>query len=232
MTLSSSAETGAAPVTIAIDGPAGSGKSSVSKQVARELGYGYLDTGAAYRALAWHALAQDADTADPGAVLAAAAEFAYAISLDPDDYWVRVGETDVTDAIREPRVSDAVSGVARVPAVRAQVTELFRALVAESGLPGVVVEGRDITTVVAPDAPVRILLTAAPEVRAARRSAELTSHDAAAVAEALHRRDAADSTVVDFLTAADGVTVVDSTHLDFAQTVAAVLDVVAAGNTH
>ncbi len=232
MTLSSSAETGAAPVTIAIDGPAGSGKSSVSKQVARELGYGYLDTGAAYRALAWHALAQDADTADPGAVLAAAAEFAYAISLDPDDYWVRVGETDVTDAIREPRVSDAVSGVARVPAVRAQVTELFRALVSESGLPGVVVEGRDITTVVAPDAPVRILLTAAPEVRAARRSAELTSHDAAAVAEALHRRDAADSTVVDFLTAADGVTVVDSTHLDFAQTVAAVLDVVAAGNTH
>ncbi|WP_454116488.1 (d)CMP kinase [Microbacterium aurum] len=232
MTLSSSAETGAAPVTIAIDGPAGSGKSSVSKQVARELGYGYLDTGAAYRALAWHALAQDADTADPGAVLAAAAEFPYAISLDPDDYWVRVGETDVTDAIREPRVSDAVSGVARVPAVRAQVTELFRAFVAESGLPGVVVEGRDITTVVAPDAPVRILLTAAPEVRAARRSAELTSHDAAAVAEALHRRDAADSTVVDFLTAADGVTVVDSTHLDFAQTVAAVLDVVAAGNTH
>lgn len=232
MTLSSAAETGAAPVTIAIDGPAGSGKSSVSKQVARELGYGYLDTGAAYRALAWRALAQDADTADPGAVLAAAAEFPYAISLDPDDYWVRVGETDVTDAIREPRVSDAVSGVARVPAVRAQVTELFRALVAESGLPGVVVEGRDITTVVAPDAPVRILLTAAPEVRAARRSAELTSHDAAAVAEALHRRDAADSTVVDFLTAADGVTVVDSTHLDFAQTVAAVLDVVAAGNTH
>ncbi|APZ34790.1 cytidylate kinase [Microbacterium aurum] len=232
MSLSSSAETGAAPVTIAIDGPAGSGKSSVSKQVARELGYGYLDTGAAYRALAWHALAQDADTADPGAVLAAAAEFRYAISLDPDDYWVRVGETDVTDAIREPRVSDAVSGVARVPAVRAQVTELFRALVAESGLPGVVVEGRDITTVVAPDAPARILLTAAAEVRAARRSAELTSHDAAAVAEALHRRDAADSTVVDFLTAADGVTVVDSTHLDFAQTVAAVLDVVAAGNIH
>ena len=232
MTLSSSAETGASPVTIAIDGPAGSGKSSVSKQVSRELGYGYLDTGAAYRALAWHALAQDADTADPGAVLAAAAEFRYAISLDPDDYWVRVGETDVTDAIREPRVSDAVSGVARVPAVRAQVTELFRALVAESGLPGVVVEGRDITTVVAPDAPVRILLTAAAEVRAARRSAELTSHDAAAVAEALHRRDAADSIVVDFLTAAEGVTVVDSTHLDFAQTVAAVLDVVAAGNIH
>ena len=90
----------------------------------------------------------------------------------------------------------------------------------------VVVEGRDITTVVFPDAPVRILLTAAPEVRAARRSAELTDQDAAKVAAALHQRDAADSTVVDFLTAAPGVQVVDSTHLDFEQTVDAVLSVV------
>jgi cytidylate kinase (EC 2.7.4.14) len=160
-------------VTIAIDGPAGSGKSSVSKEVARRLGFGYLDTGAAYRALAWHVLDRGADTADETAVLDAAEEFPYAISLDPDAYWVRVGAADVTDAIREPQVSSAVSGVARVPAVRERVNDLFRALVAESGLPGVVVEGRDITTVVAPDAPVRILLTAAPEVRAARRSAEL-----------------------------------------------------------
>lgn len=217
-------------VTIAIDGPAGSGKSSVSKQVARRLGYGYLDTGAAYRALAWHVLAHGdaADTADEASVQAAASDFPYAISLDPDDYWVRVGEADVTASIREPRVAAAVSGVARVPAVRAQVNELFRRLVRESGRPGVVVEGRDITTVVAPDAPVRILLTAAPDVRAARRSAELTTENAAAVAEALHRRDAADSTVVDFLTAAPGVSVVDSTHLDFAQTVEAVLDVISA----
>jgi len=219
-------------VTIAIDGPAGSGKSSVSKQVARALGYGYLDTGAAYRALAWHVLARGegaaADTADEAAVLAAASDFPYAISLDPDDYWVRVGETDVTDAIREPRVTAAVSGVARVPAVRTRVNELFRRLVRQSDRPGVVVEGRDITTVVAPDAPVRILLTAAPDVRASRRSAELTTEDAGAVAEALHRRDAADSTVVDFLTAAPGVTVVDSTALDFAQTVEAVLDVISA----
>jgi len=214
-------------VTVAIDGPAGSGKSSVSKQAARRLGYGYLDTGAAYRALAWHVLDRGADTADEIAVLDAAEEFPYAISLDPDAYWVRVGEVDVTEAIREPRVTSAVSGVARVPAVRARVNDLFRTLVEASGRSGVIVEGRDITTVVAPDAPVRILLTAAPEVRAARRSAELTSHDAADVAAALHRRDAADSQVVDFLTAADGVTVVDSTDLDFAQTVDAVLDVVA-----
>lgn len=218
-----------AVVTVAIDGPAGSGKSSVSKQVARRLGYGYLDTGAAYRALAWHVLEGGADTSDATVVRDAAARFPYAISLDPDEHWVRVGDVDVTEAIREPRVTAAVSGVARVPEVRAQVNELFRALVAASGRPGVVVEGRDITTVVAPDAPVRILLTAAPEVRAARRSAELTSHDAASVADALHRRDAADSQVVDFLTAADGVTVVDSTYLDFAQTVDAVLAAVAAG---
>jgi CMP/dCMP kinase len=211
---------------VAIDGPAGSGKSSVSKQVARRLGFGYLDTGAAYRALAWHALQHGTDTSDSSAVLDVVGDFQYAISLDPDQYWVRVGEHDVTDAIREPAVSDAVSGVARVPAVRQSVNALFRALVAESGRPGVVVEGRDITTVVAPDAPVRILLTAAPEVRAARRSAELTSEDAAAVAAALHRRDASDSAVVDFLTAAPGVEVVDSTTLDFDGTVEAVLSVI------
>ena len=216
------------PVVVAIDGPAGSGKSSVSKQVARRLGYGYLDTGAAYRALAWHALERGIDTSDAASVLDVSGDFDYAISLDPDAYWVRVGASDVTDAIREPRVSDAVSGVARVPAVRQSVNALFRALVARSGRPGVVVEGRDITTVVAPDAPVRILLTAAPEVRAARRSAELTTQDAATVAAALHQRDASDSAVVDFLTAAPGVEVVDSTPLDFDQTVDAVLGVIQA----
>jgi cytidylate kinase len=214
---------------VAIDGPAGSGKSSVSKAVARRLGYGYLDTGAAYRALAWHVLGRGADTSDAAMVLDAVGDFDYAISLDPDDYWVHVGETDVTDAIRDPRVSSAVSGVARVPAVRETVNALFRSLVADADRPGVIVEGRDITTVVLPDAPVRILLTAAPEVRAARRSAEVTTQDAAAVAAALHQRDAADSQVVDFLTAAPGVTVVDSTALDFEQTVDAVLDVVRAG---
>lgn len=214
------------PAVIAIDGPAGSGKSSVSQEVARRRTYGFLDTGAAYRALAWHALQHGADTSDSSAVLDVLGDFDYAISLDPDDRWVRVGATDVTAAVREPRVADAVSGVARVPAVRQALTALFRALVAASDLPAVVVEGRDITTVVAPDAPARILLTAAPEVRAARRSAELTSQDAAAVAEALHRRDAADSKVVDFLAAAPGVEVVDSTDLDFDQTVDAVLAVI------
>ncbi len=215
-----------APIVVAVDGPAGSGKSSVSKQVARRLGYGYLDTGAAYRALAWHVIEHGADTSDASAVLDAAGDFDFSISLDPDQYWVRVGAHDVTAAIREPRISDSVSGVARVPAIRRSVNRRFRDMVAGSGRPGVVVEGRDITTVVAPDAEVRVLLTAAPEVRAARRSDELTTQDRAAVAAALHRRDASDAKVVDFLSAAPGVSVVDSTHLNFEQTVDAVLDVV------
>ncbi|MCX6502208.1 MAG: (d)CMP kinase [Microbacterium sp.] len=215
-----------APVVVAVDGPAGSGKSSVSKAVARRRGYGYLDTGAAYRALAWHALDRGADTSDSSAVVEVLGDFDYAVSLDPDAFWVRVGATDVTAAIREPRVTDAVSGVARIPFVRQAATTLFRRLVAESGRRGVVVEGRDITTVVAPDAPVRILLTAAEEVRAARRSAETSEQDAATVAASLQRRDAADATVSEFMTAADGVEVVDSTDLDFDGTVAAVLAVI------
>jgi len=218
-------ETGT-PVVVAVDGPAGSGKSSVSKAVARTLGYGYLDTGAAYRALAWHALDRGADTSDSSAVVEVLGDFDYRVSLDPDDFWVRVGETDVTAAIREQRVTDAVSGVARIPFVRQTATALFRSLMAGSGRPGVVVEGRDITTVVAPDAPVRILLTASEEVRAARRHAETGGQDAAAVAASLQRRDAADSTVSEFMTAAEGVEVVDSTDLDFDGTVAAVLAVI------
>jgi cytidylate kinase len=210
-------------LVVAMDGPAGSGKSSVAKEAARRLGFGYLDTGAVYRALAWHVLAHEADTSDAAAVLDASGDFDWSISLDPDAFWVRVGETDVTDAIREQRVSDAVSGVARVPAVRKTVNTAFRALAAGTDRPGIVIEGRDITTVVAPDAPVRILLTAAPEVRAARRSRELADLDAVTVASALHRRDASDSQVVDFLSAAPGVEVVDSTDLDLEQTVQAVL---------
>ncbi|GAA2922910.1 (d)CMP kinase [Microbacterium luteolum] len=225
MTDTSLSATGATKF-IAIDGPAGSGKSSVSKAVARRLGFGYLDTGSAYRALAWHVLDRGADTSDAEAVRTAASEFPVVLGLDPDDRTVRVGDVEVTEAIRDPRVSGAVSGVAKVAEVRAQVNELFRALVADADYPAVVVEGRDITTVVAPDAPVRILLTAAPEVRAARRAGELAGENADAVAAALHERDASDSTVVDFLNAADGVEVVDSTDLDFSQTIDAVLSVI------
>lgn len=214
------------PFIVAIDGPAGSGKSTVSKAVARARAYGYLDTGAAYRALAWHVLDHGADTSDSSAVLDATGDFDLRIALDADDRRVFVGATDITDAIREPRVSDAVSGVARVPAVRQTLNSMFHHLVAASGREAVVVEGRDITTVVAPDAPVRILLTAAPEVRAARRAAELHGEDAGVVAEALHKRDNQDSAVADFLEAAEGVTVVDSSGLTLNETIAEVIAVI------
>ncbi|WP_040164044.1 (d)CMP kinase [Microbacterium gorillae] len=211
---------------VAIDGPAGSGKSSVSKEIARRRGYGYLDTGAAYRALAWHVLERGDSTEDPSAVLAALDDFDLALGLDPDERRVSVGGVDVTTDIRDTRVSGAVSGVARVPAVRVRLNEMFRAIVADSGLEAVSIEGRDITTVVAPDAPVRILLTASPEVRAARRGLEMAGQDAAAVAEALHKRDASDSAVVDFFEPAPGVELVDSTDLDFEGTIEAVLAVI------
>ncbi len=213
-----------APVVVAVDGPAGSGKSSVSRAAADALGYRFLDTGAAYRALAWQVLDRGVDPRDEEDVLDELGRFDYAIATDPADRWVRVGSTDVTEAIREPRISAAVSAIARVPAVREHVTGIFRGIIAAAE-PGIVVEGRDITTVVAPDAAVRILLTASPEVRAARRAGELGA-DAAQTAAAIAARDAKDSQVVDFMTAAPGVTTVDSTDLDFAATVAAVVDLV------
>ncbi len=213
-------------IVVAVDGPAGSGKSSVSRAAARALGYDYQDSGAAYRALAWYALEHGIDTEDADAVVASLDDFDYEIGVDPDNYFVRVGEADVTNAIREPRVSAVVSSIARVPAVRAHLTRLFRDVIAGGQRPGVITEGRDITTVVAPDAQVRILLTASEEARMARRSAEVTGQSAQLVGQQLSARDAQDSRVVDFLNAADGVTTIDSTFLDFDQTVSAVVDLV------
>lgn len=211
---------------VGIDGPAGSGKSSVSKEAARRRGFGYLDTGAVYRALAWYVLDRGGSTDDAAAVENAFATFSPSVSLDPDERTVRVGPSDVTDAIRAPETTAAVAGVAKTHAVRPRINDLFRRIVAEADQPGVIVEGRDITTVVAPDAPVRILLTAHPEVRAARRSAEMGADDVAKVAEAMRQRDASDSTVVDFLNAAEGVVAVDTTHLNFDESVDAVLRVI------
>ena len=211
---------------VAIDGPAGSGKSSVSRAAARALGFSYQDTGAAYRALAWTALDRGVDTERPEELVALLADFPYSIGIHPDDYFVRVGATDVTDAIREPRVTAVVSAVARVPEVRGHLVELFRSVIRSSSTPGIIVEGRDITTVVAPDATVRILLTATEEARMARRSAELSTESAAKTAQQLSSRDAQDSKVVDFMNAADGVVTIDSTELDFDQTVHAVVELV------
>ncbi|MGY4856313.1 (d)CMP kinase [Cryobacterium sp. AP23] len=214
------------PLFVAIDGPAGSGKSSVSRAVARRLGFAYLDTGAAYRALAWLVIDQEVDPQNATAVAALLPEFDYLIGTEPDAYFVRVGDSDVTDAIREPEISAAVSAIARVPEVRTHLTELFRSIARAVPQPGVVVEGRDITTVVAPQAEVRILLTATEEARMARRSAEISTQSAHTVAEQLRSRDRADSQVVEFMSAADGVTTVDSTHLDFDQTIDAVIEVI------
>lgn len=215
-------------VVVAIDGPAGSGKSSVSKAAARALDFEYLDTGAAYRALTWLCLERGADLTGPEDVLDALPAFEYSIGTDPDIYFVSVDERDVTEDIREPRVSSAVSAVARVPEVREYMVNLFRTFITDSAKPGIIVEGRDITTVVAPDADVRILLTASEEARMARRSAELAGVPAATTASQLSARDAQDSRVVDFMNAAPGVTLVDSTDLDFAQTVQTVVDLVRA----
>lgn len=213
---------------VAVDGPAGSGKSSVSREAARRLGYAYLDTGAAYRALAWHCLDEGVDVEDAQAVAARVPGFDYAIGMQPDRYFVRVGGEDITPDIRESRVTAVVSAVARVPEVRAGLTALFRRLVAERPEEGVIVEGRDITTVVAPDAAVRVLLTASPEARMARRSAELGTEPTQSTHEQLASRDAQDLKVVDFMNAAEGVTTLDSTELDFEQTVQALIDIVRA----
>ena len=213
---------------VAIDGPAGSGKSSVSKQLARQLGFGYLDTGAAYRALAWSVLQGQFELTELE-IADLDARFAYAISLDADDFWVRVGETDVTAAIREPQVAEFVSQVARIPEVRTFMKDLSHRLVAGSGKVAVVVEGRDITTVVAPDAPIRLLLTASEAVRLKRRSAELSESSAASVMRQVSERDASDSKVVDFMTPAPGVQLVDTSDLNFNQSVSAVIALIEQG---
>lgn len=201
-------------VIVAVDGPAGSGKSSVSKAVARKLGFSYLDTGAAYRVLTWACVDAGADLSDEEAVVGVLRSMDYRVPLDPDQQNFQVGGVDVSQMIRAEEISARVSSVARHPQVRVELNQGFRAL-AEKAKEGIIIEGRDITTVVAPDAPVRVLLTADEEVRIARRQAELAHGDASALSE----RDRADRKVIDFMTAADGVVTIDSTHLSFDDTV-------------
>lgn len=214
------------PVVVAVDGPAGSGKSSVSRAAAEALGFAYQDTGAAYRAFALHAVQQGVDLTDAAAVVGALPSFEYEIGTEPGDRYVRVSGVDVTDEIRTPRVTASVASVSKLPEVRQYLVDLFRRIIAGTEKPGIVTEGRDITTVVAPDAQVRILLTASEEARMARRSAEISGQSAEETARQLSKRDQQDSKVVDFMTAAAGVTTLDSTHLDFDQTVQAVVELV------
>lgn len=185
-----------APVVVAIDGPAGSGKSTLSRALALRLGLERLDTGAMYRSVAWAVLERGIDPADGTAV----AEVARVLTIDVGDRVLADG-TDVTDAIRGPGVSAAVSAVAANPAVRTVMVERQRRWVAEHG--GGVVEGRDIGSVVLPDAALKLYLTASPEVRAARRSEE--------GAEAVARRDRLDSTrAASPLEVPDGARVIDT----------------------
>nr|WP_051992202.1 (d)CMP kinase [Mobilicoccus pelagius] len=215
-----------------MDGPSGSGKSSVSRAVARRLGLAYLDTGAMYRALTWWCLEQGIDLDDEPAVTAAASDFPLVMGTDPTDPHVRVGDADVTAEIRTTRISSAVSAVARHLPTRAILIALQRDWVDRCSVQGIVAEGRDITSVVAPDADVRLLLTASEQARLARRARELHGDSGesalAATRDEVLRRDRDDSAVTSFLEPTDGVRLLDTSDLDFDSTVDAVVRAVEA----
>ena len=198
-------------LVIAMDGPSGSGKSSVSKGVARALGLRYLDTGAMYRAVTWWMLREGVPVEDPAAVAARVAEPRLSCGTDPDVPEISVDGTDVSRPIRTPEVTGSVSAVAAVPQVRERLVVLQREII---GAGGIVVEGRDIGTVVAPDAPVKIYLTASAEARAQRRSKELTGANVASTQADMARRDRLDSTrTADPLARAADAVEVDTTSL-------------------
>ena len=227
---------GAGPVTVAIDGPSGSGKSSVARAVASAHGLAYLDTGAMYRAAALAAL-RGFGLDDPARVVAAVREMPLKLSLDPHHQRVYLADDDVTSAIRETRVSEVVSIVATNREARALLVERQQALVRAERLPdgwsggrGIVAEGRDITTVIAPDAEVRVLLTASEAARLRRRSLDVHGSAAADAVEATRdqvlRRDRDDSRAAEFLVAAPGVVTVDSSEMTLEETIDAVMALV------
>ncbi|WP_346742747.1 (d)CMP kinase [Spongiactinospora sp. TRM90649] len=207
-----------------MDGPSGSGKSSASRGVARALGLRYLDTGAMYRAVTWWMLRHDADLTDPAAIAARAADPVLAIGTDPDAPTVHVDGTDVAAPIREAKVTAAVSAVSAVPEIRARLVAEQRAVI---GSGDIVVEGRDIGTVVAPAAQVKIYLTASAEARALRRTAELSGTTVEAQRAAMATRDALDSTrKADPLAKAGDAVELDTTALTLDEVIAEVLRLV------
>ncbi len=217
-------------IRVAIDGPAGVGKSSTSKALAKYYGFAYLDTGAMYRACTWWCLHKgidlDADIVDEQVITETVGEFFteghFDISVDPDNPKVTADGVDISAEIRSSEVSSHVSKVSNVIPVRHVLIAAQRAYIAREasadsfsrGL-GVVAEGRDITTVVAPDAEVRILLTAREEVRQARRAGQSAS---GVGTENVAARDKADSKVTNFTSAAEGVLTVDNSDLEFSET--------------
>ena len=227
MTTASPPATGVISLVIAVDGPSGAGKSTVSRAVASRLGLRYLDTGAMYRAMAWWMLEHGVDVHDPEAVTARAGRPLITAGTDPAAPTIEVDGVDVAEPIRSRGVSVAVSPVAAVPAVRVRLVAIQRKLI---GSGGIVVEGRDIGTVVAPDASVKVFLTADQGARARRRTGELTHDPAVTVAATesdLARRDAIDSsrTASPLIKAADAIEV-DTTALTLNEVVEAVLRLV------
>jgi cytidylate kinase len=198
---------------IAIDGPAGAGKSSVARAVAEALGFTYLDTGAMYRAVALVA-------ADRGAE---AATVASTLKIEPSGQRILVDGRDVTDEIRAPEVSEAASRAAADPDVRRAVVELQRRLLASGDW---VAEGRDIGTVVAPDAEVKVFLTADPEERARRRAAELGIDPARVLAEQAIRDERDRTREHSPLEPAPGAVVLDSTNLTLPEVVRQISELV------
>ena len=226
-------------IVVAIDGPSGSGKSTVSRRVAATLGLAYLDTGAMYRAAAWWCEHEGVDLDDGAVVADAVAAMPLHMGLDPEHPTFTVDGTDVSAAIRDPHIATIVSKVATNLEVRAELARRQREIIrfeatghtgSFSGGAGIVAEGRDITTVIAPDADARLLVTASEEARLARRAGDLEAAgkqvDAAALRDQVVRRDRDDSTVSQFLTAPEGVTLVDTSELSLEQSVERVLDLV------
>jgi cytidylate kinase len=200
-------------LVVAVDGPSGSGKSSTSRGVASALGLRYLDTGATYRALTWWMLDHGVDVTDPDAVAARVSQARIEVGTDPAGPWTRVDGTDVSEAIRSREVTGAVSAVARVPAVREHLIALQREIIAGSG--GIVAEGRDIGTVVAPEAAVKVFLIADGAARASRRAAE-ANWSAATTRVEQDRRDSMDAAQSG---KAEDAVVVDSTELSLAEVI-------------
>ena len=218
-----------AALAIAIDGPAGTGKSSVSKGLARVLGARYLDTGAMYRIMTLYMLRAGVDLSDPDAIASASAEVPLSVGYDPDEDQSFLGEEDVSSLIRQDDVTRAVSAVSAVPAVRERLVRLQRQLAA--GESSVVVEGRDIGTVVLPDADVKFFLTASAQTRARRRNDQnITAglgDDYDAVLADVKRRDHLDSTrAVSPLRAADDAIIVDTSDMTESEVVRHLVEVV------
>ncbi len=216
-----------AAVVVAIDGPSGSGKSSVSRGVASRLGLRYLDTGAMYRAMTWWMLRHGVDVTDPGQVAAACGKPNLESGTDPEQPTITVDGEDVSVPIRSREVTNAVSAVSAVPEVRARLVAMQREII---GAGGIVVEGRDIGTVVAPEAPVKIFLTASTEARAQRRNAELAPDQVTTVAVThaeIVRRDRLDSSrAASPLAMADDAYELDTTDLTLEQVIDRVVTLV------